>query len=455
MPLSPGDRFRGLLILSQLGRGAMGTAYLASHPVLRTSFVVKTFDVSQVRGDASFEEAYLAARVRSTHVVAVVDAGMEGDLPFVVQSYVDGIDLEELLERRGATGGRLGNDVVCRVGVDLARGLHALHCAGVVHCDVKPANAFLRGNGEVVLGDLGIAVDIATTKKPSGVSSGTPLYFAPERWRGAAPSRAADLYALGASLHMLATGEEPFRATSMTELGQLHVGRPYAPPHSVYPREAYLFAVLEKLLAKRPEDRHQTAEDVARALSVVTSRPPEWSRSNADYTEARIGDLSVSLVLGDLSKHSADVIVNAANAELTMNLGVAKALRAVAGPEIERDVLERAPAAMGEVVWTEAYNLHARFVAHAVSAMRGAVCIQRCVLRTLLEADVRRQRTIAFPALGTGVGEVAMDLGATLLLEAIETFATLSPLHVEHIEIVLLHEEALARWSSALRLLIA
>src|SRR5260221_10405613 len=89
--LNAGDVFHGLRIHSVLGEGAMGAAYIASHPVLRTPLIIKTFKVSQ--DDDLFREAHLAARVQSPYVVGVIDAGYENDVPFVVQRYVDGIDL--------------------------------------------------------------------------------------------------------------------------------------------------------------------------------------------------------------------------------------------------------------------------------------------------------------------------------------------------------------------------
>src|SRR5436190_22537962 len=93
--LTPGRYFRGLLIHSPLGKGAFGCAYLASHPVLRVPLVIKTYATGM--GDDLFAEAHLAARVSSPNTVAVIDAGVEDGIPFVVQSYIDGVDLREVL----------------------------------------------------------------------------------------------------------------------------------------------------------------------------------------------------------------------------------------------------------------------------------------------------------------------------------------------------------------------
>src|SRR3954466_8720018 len=93
--LEPGQRFNGLVVHSLLGAGAMGAAYLVCHPVLKTPLVLKVFRVA-ASADL-FREAHLAARVRSPHAVAAIDAGVENGIPFIVQPYVDGIDLAELL----------------------------------------------------------------------------------------------------------------------------------------------------------------------------------------------------------------------------------------------------------------------------------------------------------------------------------------------------------------------
>src|SRR5579884_3210791 len=153
--LKPGSVFHGLLVHSVLGEGAMGAAYLASHTILRHPMVIKTFKVP----DSSdvFQEAHLAARVSSPHVVGVLDAGRDDGVAFIVQRYVDGIDLDELVERWQRLGRTLPVPAVCRLISDAAAGLHAVHQAGVVHRDVKPANIFLRGDGDAAIGDFGIA----------------------------------------------------------------------------------------------------------------------------------------------------------------------------------------------------------------------------------------------------------------------------------------------------------
>lgn len=445
-PLKAGATFHGLKIHSLLGEGGMGAAHIVSHPVLRMPLVLKTFKTAAPA--QIFREAHLAARVLSPQVVAVLDAGVEDGVAFVVQRYVDGLDLEELLHLMRAIGRRLPVDVVVRVLLDAARGLQDIHQAGVVHRDVKPANLFLCGNGATMIGDFGIATE-AMRREEAEPLMGTPSFMAPEQWHQSSVDRRTDLYALGATAHLLATNDTPFHGESAAQLGVKHVTEFYRPPPPRSPTEAYLFAVVERMLRKRPEERYDSAEAVASALRVVVERAPRLVSQGEN--RARVGDLSVEISVGDIAEHEADVIVSAANWMLVMDRGVAAALKRAGGPSLETEAMAHAPASMGQVVWTGAGALKARHVAHAVAALDGAICLQRTALRTLLGAEQRGARSVVMPALGTGVGEVPMALAAKLMLEAFRTFASLRPEHVRELRVVLFNEEAGAQWREVLR----
>lgn len=465
--------FRGLHIHSLLGEGGMGQAYLASHPVLRTPMVVKLFkgDESAARtsersAEASLRdeeavddgerrsadvrpllrEAALAARVRSQHVVEVLDAGLRRGVPFLVQRYIDGIDLRELRERTVARGWRLPTGTLAWLLCGAARGIHAAHQSGVVHRDIKPANLFIRGDGRCCVGDFGVAMDRSMAARRS-TSSGTPVCMAPEQWRQEAVDRRTDVYALGATAHWLATGYGPFSKSGAAQLAHAHCEMPYVPPAEAEPEAAYLFAVVARCLEKAPAARYPTALAVARALEVIAVPPPAIE---VVAYGARVGDLLLTLTEGDLSRMSADVMVSAANWRMSMSVGVARALAEVGGDELRREALKHRPAAMGAVAWTGAGGLDATWVAHAVSALDGAICLQRCVLRVLLEAEARGAQKVLFPALGTGVGQVPMAMAATLMMEATRTMASLGPRHLREVGFVLYGERALIEWREAL-----
>jgi O-acetyl-ADP-ribose deacetylase (regulator of RNase III) len=441
--LARGSMFRGLRIRSLLGAGAMGDAYLASHASLRTPVVIKLFK-TQLGADP-LAEAHLAARVVSSQVVPVLDAGVEQGLPYVMQRYVDGIDLEELLAIHAAAGRALPMPVLLRIAVDVLHGLSAIHVAGVVHRDIKPPNLFLAGSGEALVGDFGIAVDQAPVDCES--VAGTPMFIAPELWGGAPATPRSDLYATAATLHLLWQRRPPFVAETVVELADLHRDTPYVVPQCDGPVAAYFGAVLARMLAKAPGERPESALGVARQLTRIATPRPEL-RGHRDGT-SRVGDIVVHVEQRDLCTATTDVIVSASNEVLTMRQGVAGALRIAGGDAIEDEARAQGPITMGQVVWTGPGKLACKAIAHAAAALDGAICIQRAVLRTLFEAERRGYASITFPALGTGIGEVPHGLGARLLLEAIRTFAAFSPRKVRAIHVALPSVEAVAKWTTA------
>lgn len=438
-----GQQFRGVEIRNVLGTGAMGIAYLASHASLRMPVVIKLFRITL---DDPLAEAHLAARVTSSSVVQVLDAGLENGVPYIMQRYVDGIDLDELLRIHKAADRAIPLQVLIRLGVDIYRGLSAIHVAGVVHRDIKPANLFLAGSGRALVGDFGIAVD--PQKAHSGELAGTPMFIAPEVWSGEPATPRADLYSAAATLHTLWQRRAPFESLDVREIEAMHRAQIYQPPETTDPVEAYFGAVLGKMLSKQATDRPATALVASRMLERMARPAPEYHGHEDGYS--RVGDVLVALEVRDICTARTDIIVSAANEELQMRRGVANALRQAGSDAMERDAMAQGPVPMGQVVWTRPYNLGCKEVAHAVAAMDGAICIQRAVLRTLFEGERRGHRTITFPALGTGVGGVPHGLGAQLALEAFRTFAAFQPRNLRSIRVALPTPEAAAMWGQTL-----
>lgn len=440
LDLKPGSQFRGLTIQSLLGKGGMGSAFLASHPILRVPLVIKTFrPVDQ--GDI-FQEAHLAARVSSPHTIAVVDAGFENGVPFLVQQHVDGIDLGELTRWLMQCRLTAPVGVVARIVSQAADGLHAVHQSGVVHCDVKPPNLFLQGDGSVTVGDFGIAIPAVVERGTS--YAGSPYFAAPEQWLDAQIDRRCDVYGLGATAHFLKRHEPPFPGPGLEKIRDAHLNRPYQAPETSDPVEAFLYLMIETMMQKDRNARPATCAIVARNLHGHQMEPPGYVVESEHCH--RIGNVRVTLNVADLTQTRADVIVNAASRALTMRKGVANALRKAGGDEIEAEATRSAPIALGDVVWTLAGGLRAKAVAHAAAAAKGAACIQRCVLRALFGAERRGHRSIAFPALGTGVAELPVERAAQLTLEAIRTFAEFNPQKLKSIEIVVNNLEVYRSW---------
>jgi serine/threonine-protein kinase len=213
-------------------------------------------------------EARLAARLSHPNVVRIFDVGEDGGRPFIAMEYVEGETLAELLARRG----RLPPAEVARLGVQICAALAAAHAAGLVHRDVKPQNLILGRDGVLRLGDFGIAVGHGGTQLTlAGTVLGTAGYLAPEQARGEQVTAAADIYATGAVLYELLTGELARAAASLAELGAEDGFHPPDLARRVPDAPDELVAAVLACLSARPEERPPSAADLARRLAPVAS----------------------------------------------------------------------------------------------------------------------------------------------------------------------------------------
>ena len=442
MNIRIGQKFRNLEIRSLLGEGSMGVVYLASHPILQSSFVIKIGKGTPI--EDPFVEARLGSRMNSPFVVDVVDAGIENNTPFIIHRYVDGVDFKELLSFAQKTKhDGLSIGVVSQLMSDIAQGLHSIHQAGVIHRDIKPANLFLQGDGTSLLGDFGIA----TVQKQSSIIGGTPQYMAPEVWKKGLSTVQSDLYALGATAHELATGTPVYQTTGVENLAHAHCTQRYTPPQTSQSKSHEFFSLLSHMLRKDPNDRPRNASFVAQRFQQLAAPKPEirtLKRTGQDWDFGELGSLRVAIGRRDLSQCDsyADILVNAANTDLHMRQGVASAISKAAGSTVAIEAAQYAPVTMGDVVWTSAGSLQSTAIAHAVAAHSGAICIQRATLRSLLQAEEREGRIIAFPALGAGVGQVPMAVSCQLMLSSFRTFAWLQPQKIQEIALCLYNQSS-------------
>ena len=260
-------------LLRPLGHGAMATVDLAHDVELDRPVALKRLAENLARNEELrrrfLREARLAARLAHPNVVRVFDVGEDDDgRPFIAMEYVEGETLADVVSRRGP----LPAAEAAGLGMQACAGLAAAHAAGLVHRDVKPQNLLLGNDGVLKLGDFGIAVGHEGTRLTlAGTVLGTAGYLAPEQARGEQVTAAADIYAVGAVLYELLTGEPTRTASSLTELGGEDGFRPSDVaarlPHA--PRE--LVAAVTACLAERPENRPASAAALARLLAPVAS----------------------------------------------------------------------------------------------------------------------------------------------------------------------------------------
>jgi serine/threonine-protein kinase len=285
-PGQPGHlgRLGSYEILEEIGRGGMGVVLKAFDPKLQRLVAVKVLAPHLAADDVArqrfLREARAAAAVRHEHVVTIYAVEDAGDVPYLVMEYVRGPSLQERLDRGPAPA----LDEIVQIGAQTAAGLAAAHAEGLVHRDVKPANILLEDGRRVKITDFGLArtVDEAhmaqVGPKPSGgvdtrltqvgVVAGTPQYMAPEQARGQDLDHRADLFSLGSVLYALCAGRAPFHAeTLVAVLSDVCELTPVA-LHRLNPAiPNWVAAVVEKLHAKDPAGRFQTAAEVAEVLN--------------------------------------------------------------------------------------------------------------------------------------------------------------------------------------------
>ena len=247
-------------LLAVIGRGGMGAVWRARDELLNRDVAVKEIvwpaqldaEERETARRRAVREAQLAARVRHPNVVGVYDIVEEGDRPSIVMELVPFRSLRDAV----AEDGPMTPAEAARVGLSVLAALRAVHEAGVVHRDVKPANILLGPDGRVVLADFGIAKAADSPALTiSGVLLGSPSYLAPERARGGRAGAAADMWALGASLFAAVEGHPPFERDGVLASLTAVVADELEPS----PHAGPLWPVIEGLLLKDPAARLDAA----------------------------------------------------------------------------------------------------------------------------------------------------------------------------------------------------
>jgi serine/threonine-protein kinase len=274
------DRWR---ILAELGRGGMGEVYLAEHITLGRKEAIKILHPS-LATDPHFvsrfrREARAVNRLRHPTIISIYDFGQLADNRFYLSmEYADGESVYRLLKMAG----RFDVPRALHVLGQLAYAVHHAHSRGVVHRDLKPDNLILVGDDETLkVLDFGVAKIVASDHQESVALSsanmvwGSPRYMSPERARGIGNDPRSDLYAIGVMAYELVVGLPPFMG-SPDEVIRAHLKEAPAAPSSarnVNDVPAELDAIVMKLLAKKAEQRFQSAADLFAALNKVPGYP--------------------------------------------------------------------------------------------------------------------------------------------------------------------------------------
>src|SRR5438309_4584474 len=256
-------------IRRELGRGAMGVVYEGYDPSIKRVVALKTIRSDQLAGEdpagviARFRrEAQAAGRLNHPNIVSIYDFGEDNGVWFIAMEFVQGRELKECFEANE----RFRIADIVRIMSQILNALDYSHRQGVIHRDVKPANIFLLSDGSVKVADFGIAHIESSNLTQVGTVMGTPSYMSPEQIMGLPVDGRSDLFSAGVVLYQFLTGERPFSGTSTTTMRKVLEENPLPPSRFNVQAPAAMDAVVQKALAKRPEERFQTAGEFAAAI---------------------------------------------------------------------------------------------------------------------------------------------------------------------------------------------
>ena len=284
MPIDAGSQLGPYTIVSRIGAGGMGEVWRATDTRLDRSVAIKVLPETLAENEqfrARFErEAKTISSLNHPHICTLFDVGQHDGSHFLVMELIEGESLADRLQK-----GALPAEQVIRLGAEIAEALDRAHRQGVIHRDVKPGNVMLTKSGVKLL-DFGLAragveaspiqglTELPTQAKPltqEGMILGTFQYMAPEQLEGQEADARTDIFALGALLYEMATGKRAFEGSSRTSLIAAIVSSQPAPISQVVPMTPpALDHVVRRCLEKDPQDRWQSAHDVASELRWIS-----------------------------------------------------------------------------------------------------------------------------------------------------------------------------------------
>jgi len=271
----------------ELGRGATGVVYLGRDPKIGRVVAIKTMALSpEFEGDGLadvkerfFREAESAGRLTHANIVTIYDVGEEHDLAFIAMEFLKGRDLTPYVKADAL----LPLPKVLLIVARVADALSYAHANGIVHRDIKPANIMYEPESDTVkVTDFGIARATDSSKTTTGMVLGTPSYMSPEQLAGKKVEGPSDIFSLGVTLYQLASGRLPFEADTMARLMYRIANDAHPDVRAHNPRlPAGVAAIVNKTLAKDPDQRYPNGELMARALRLCLGSPVPAAKPTA------------------------------------------------------------------------------------------------------------------------------------------------------------------------------
>jgi serine/threonine-protein kinase PpkA len=259
----------GYRVLQIIGQGGQAKVYLAQRHTDGLQVALKILD-RKVRQDQVYlerlrREYKLIAAIENEYVARIYDQSFTGDNPYIAMEFVPSGTLA------GHMRGGMDSRDALRIISQVARALDAIHAKGIVHRDLKPANILFRADGRPVIVDFGLAKDLAvhTTLTVAGQLLTTPRYMSPEQCLGVPVDARSDLYSLGVIFYEMLTGQKIFDSAPPIAVINMHVD---APVPRLPERLAGYQPVLDRLLAKKPKDRFQSARELLGLIAILTAK---------------------------------------------------------------------------------------------------------------------------------------------------------------------------------------
>jgi serine/threonine protein kinase len=272
MPFANGENVGAYRIVEKLGQGGMATVYKAYHPALDRYVAIKVMHPAFME-DPNFlarfqREARIVARLDHAHIVPIYDFAEHNGHPYLVMRFVEGETLKARIER-----GPIGKEEILRITQAVGEALAYAHGQGILHRDIKPSNVLLTPEGGVYLTDFGLArmAEASESTLSKDMMVGTPQYISPEQAKGIRKLDArTDVYSLGVVLYELLVGRAPFTADTPYAIIHDHIFTPLPMPRELNPDlPEPIERVLLKALAKDPNDRFQSIEELIDALKTA------------------------------------------------------------------------------------------------------------------------------------------------------------------------------------------
>src|SRR2546423_11910775 len=333
-------------IIELVGEGAMGVVYRARDSVLDRSVAIKVMNDSIARQDdlrrRFLHEAQAAASLQHPNVVTIYDLGdLDGHL-FIAMEFVEGIDLEKLME----SGQPLSLQAKLDILIDVLTGLSFAHKRGIVHRDIKPANIRVTDDGRAKIMDFGVAHLASSSMTTTGSLLGTPTYMAPEQITEGRTTEQTDIFALGGVMYQLLTNLKPFDGPTLQNLFFRIITEDPKRVSELMPNlPRALDTIVGKAMAKDPKDRYANALDMANDLSAVRAK-----LSGPAYPESVSLSASVSSAIEQARKKTQARSRNFAIAGVS---ALAAAILLIIWTEVSRSRPTNAPAAQPAGVLTD------------------------------------------------------------------------------------------------------